>query len=116
MTDLVDFTIRQGDTAPIFEFTIEDANGPVDLTGSDLKFHLSQAPGKTALIDAAAIVDSDQTTNKGKGSYEWVTGDTDDLFGKYYVEVEVTFPDGKVRTFPNGHNDYALIEVTRQLA
>lgn len=107
--------MRQGDTSEAFPFTCSDSNGAVDLSSAtDVVFHLSTRPkAGTTVIDAAASVTNGSA---GEGEYRWADGETDDLLGKYYAEVEVTFGDGKIRTFPNGKGVYVTIEFSEQLA
>jgi len=112
------WTGRQGDRAKPFPFTCEDANGPVNIsTATAVKFHLSQGPGRTALINAACTVIDDGTLGlRGMGEYRWAPGDTDDLVGLYMAEIEVTFATGLPLTFPDGKGAYSLLEFSKELA
>jgi hypothetical protein len=107
--------MRQGDTSEAFPFTCADANGPENLTTAlAVVFHLSTRPKSgTTVINAAAFVTNGAA---GEGEYRWAAGETDDLLGKYYAEVEVTRSDGTTRTFPNGKGEYVTIEFSEQLA
>lgn len=111
-----DWTGRQGDTQKVFPFICQDALGPVDISNSVAsarKFHLSKKPGLAPEINAET---EDVNYVVGEGQYQWATGETDDLIGFYYAEVEVTFLDGRTRTFPEGDNEYAILFFSRQLA
>lgn len=107
---------RQGDTQKVFPFICQDSLGTVDISdavASARKFHLSKKPGATAVINAET---EDVDYANGEGQYQWADGETDDLIGFYYAEVEVTFLDGRTRTFPEGDDEYAILFFSRQLA
>lgn len=92
------FRIKTNDTSPKLAVTIEDALGnPIQLAGSSARFHM-KAFGATSLkIDAVADIDD---TDNGSVSYAWSGSDTDTA-GTYYGEIEVTYGDATVETFPN---------------
>lgn len=109
-----DWEGRQGDTEKAFPFVCRDANGPVDIsTATDVKFHMTKKVGQMALINADA---TDVDYAHGEGRYEWADGETDDLLGFYYAEIQVTFPSGKVRTFPEAKDEYAILYFSKQIA
>lgn len=96
-----DFVIKQGDLLPAITAVLTDAAGqPVDLSGLSVKFIMRQIYADTNKINAAAIVDADQVTNKGKVSYTWQGTDTDTA-GVYWAEWQVMFSGSKPETFPN---------------
>ncbi len=74
----------------------------VDIQSATLRFHMLKQDG-TLIVDDTA--DNDQIGDgsdgsKGKWSYDPVSADTDES-GTFDGEVEVTFADATVRTFPN---------------
>ncbi len=105
------FRIKTNDTGPVLSVTLTDANGnPVGLAGAYARFHM-KAFGATSLkIDAPATVDI--SLPAGTVRYDWVAGDTDTA-GTYYGEIEVTYGDATVETFPN--NGYFTIIIKEDL-
>lgn len=105
-----DWTTKKDDLLPILSVVLEDANGPVDLSGANsinFKMILKDVLGQAPKVDAAAVPDPDQVTNKGKITYTWVDGDTD-APGTYYGEFEALYGT-KPLTFPN--NTYYIIGI-----
>lgn len=108
---MADLTLKAHDTWPPVRFTLSDANGPVDLsTATTVKMILKGTANTGAVtITGTCVPDPDQTANKGKGSYTWATGDTDNP-DTYNAEFEVTWGDGTIETFPNDGYKTVLIE------
>jgi len=107
-----DFVIKKSGLLPVITATLKDANGdPVDLTGIPVKFIMRRVNAATPKVNAAAVVDGDQVSNKGGVSYPWVGTDTD-TGGVYEAEWEGTFV-GKKMTFPN--DGYNVIRITDEL-
>ena len=92
------FTIKQNDTKPVYEGTIKIEGTPLPLTNTTLKFKMVDETG-ALLVNAAATADPDQGVNPGVFTYPWAVGDTAQA-GRMFAEVEVTFLDGTVQTFP----------------
>lgn len=73
---------------------------PIDLGGATVKLFLRQRRssertiGKTVEILSALL---------GRIRYAWADGDTG-VKGKYYIEFEITFFDGRKMTVPNRGN------------
>jgi hypothetical protein len=92
----------KNDLLPSILATLKYTDGStVDLTGSTIKFHLRQ--GTTLLFNKTAVLILPGTA--GQVRYDWVSGDTaimldSDRIGRCKGEFEVTFPTGKVMTFP----------------
>ncbi len=80
------------------EMLLEDAAGnSFGLAGCSARFHMKAYGATTLKVDAVAdITDEDN----GRVEYTWASGDTDTA-GTYYGEIEVTFADNSVETFPN---------------
>lgn len=77
-----------GDTAPTLTGTVS-----ANLTGATTVTHIVR-PDKTVLTKAATITDA----ATGAWSIDWVAGDLAQV-GAHYVEVQVTFSNGKIQTF-----------------
>jgi hypothetical protein len=104
------FRIKTNDTSPKLAVTLEDANGnPVGLAGATVRFHMKAFGASTLTVDAAAVVTD---AVKGIVVYSWVPADTTTA-GTYYGEVEVTYGDATVETFPN--NSYFTIIIREDL-
>ena len=102
-------TITQGDTLPALEYTIEDEDGTVDLTGATVEIHLRPVDDTTTTTLTATISDA----ASGEIEYEWAAEDTDTA-GLYVAEFEVTFDDGSVRTYPIDRR--LMVRIRSQLA
>lgn len=105
-----DFDIKQGDLGPSLEFTCQDATGAaVLIQGYTITFIMrSQKTGVVKVSALAENLDDGTTLLRGKGRYDWQSGDTDTP-GLYDCEVQVMFPGSKPQTFPNG--GYKVVRV-----
>jgi len=100
------FYIKQNDTSPIMQATLQDADGnAVDLTGSSVRFHMRPLGSTTITVDEAASI---ITPLSGIVRYVWDAADTATI-GSYQAEFEVTYADASVETFPN--NGYIRVEI-----
>jgi hypothetical protein len=93
-----DWTIVQGDTAPVFNDTLTLADGTVPtLTGASIVFTLrsSAAAAPLTLTGTATIM----STSSGTVRYTPSAGDTA-VAGRYLASWRVTFVDGSTMTFP----------------
>ena len=91
------FKIKQNDTSPSIQANLTDYQlNPIDLTNSSVKFHMKSVDGTLKVSATTAITDAEG----GVVQYNWQNGTTDTV-GTYYVEFQVTYPDGTVETFPN---------------
>ncbi len=92
------FKIKTNDTSPKLTVDLEDASGAaVALNGATARFHMKKYGATSLKIDASAdITDADD----GRVEYSWASGDTDTA-GTYYGEIEITYGDSTVETFPN---------------
>jgi len=105
------FYIKRGDTSPSILMKCEDGQGnAVDISDASARFHMSRLGSSVAKVDApASIIDA----ANGLVRYDWVSDDTD-TSGPYWCEVEVSFLNGDVETFPN--NSYERIDIKDDLA
>ena len=104
------FRIKTNDTSPKLSVTLTDALGtPIGLAGCSARFHMKAFGASSLKVDAVAdIYDEDS----GIVEYSWQVGDTDTA-GTYYGEIEVTYGDATVETFPN--NGYFTIIIKEDL-
>jgi hypothetical protein len=104
------FRIKTNDTSPKLSVTLTDALGtPIGLAGCAARFHMKAFGASSLKIDAVA--DIEDIVN-GIVEYSWQAGDTDTA-GTYYGEIEVTYGDDTVETFPN--NGYFTIIIKEDL-
>ncbi len=88
-------TLARGDRLPTYRTTLRDGSAPVDLTGTTVRFRMWREGAATNKVDAPmTLVDA----AGGVVDYAWAAGDTDTV-GVYRTEVEVTFADGRQRTW-----------------
>ena len=104
------FRIKTNDTSPKLAVTLEDALGvPLGLAGCTARFHMKAFGASSLKIDAEASIED---AVNGIVEYSWQAGDTDTA-GTYYGEIEVTYGDNAVETFPN--NGYFTIIIKEDL-
>lgn len=105
------FSIKQGDTSPSLKVQLQDEDGaPVDITNTNVKFHMRSAETNNLVIDEVAVIDD---AVNGKVSYDWREGNTRAI-GRFNAEFEVTYANDAVETFPN--DSYIIIKIHRELA
>lgn len=111
-----DFEMKQGDTLPKLEFTCTDANGPVDISNATaVDLHIVRGTDVVVNVACVNLDDGITPSLKGRGEYEWDPSDTATILGTYEFEIQVTYPGGKVLTFPNGKTN-PKIQINKQLA
>ena len=100
---MADFDIKRGDTYPFFQALLEDKNGPVDLTGAEVRLLLkTKGTTPTIVVNQIMTIVTDQLDNPDgpyNVEYEWAPADTasvQDLDG----EIQVTWGDGEITSFP----------------
>ncbi len=102
--------IKRNDTAPAFTATLRDSAGdPINLTGATILFLMRNPRTRTLKVSGAMTIVS---ATAGTVRYDWVAGDTDRA-AVYQVEVQVTFSDTTIETFPNG--SHHRLEVIKDL-
>ena len=101
------FTIKQFDTSPTIGMNLQAADGSAVsiVNAREVRFHMRLQGEEGSKIDArAAVIDA----AGGVVKYDWSPEDTDTP-GRYETEVEVTYTDGSVETFPNG--GYSIVTI-----
>ena len=92
------FRIKTNDTSPKLAVTLEDALGnAIGLAGCSARFHMKAFGASSLKIDAPVSIED---ADNGIVEYSWTGTDTDTA-GTYYGEIEVTYADNTVETFPN---------------
>lgn len=108
------FRIKQGDNSPPLYHTCRDDNSQrvVNLAGAvSCTFTLrKQRPLSAIAVTSAAVL---LTPEIGEVRFDWTSLLTA-IAGDFYGEFAVTWPDGRVRTFPT--NGYILIEIEASLS
>ena len=93
MTDT--FFIKRGDTSPAILFALEPVS--TVLTGTAVRFLMRVRGGEQVTDGMAQIV---TPTGAPTVQYDWTVEDTAQA-GQFEAELEVTYPDGAIETFPN---------------
>lgn len=103
-----DFEIKQNDTSPALEGILRDGFGaPVNMTGATVVFLMRLHPAGAVKISAGTMGAVGSAT-LGRQKYSWSASDTNTA-GRYEGEIEATFADGAIRTFPP--NGYFIIDI-----
>jgi len=94
------------DTAPDLSVCIQDANGPINLTGATVtidiaygRYNYYYSPTKKIVADGACVVDADQVTNKGVVHWTPQTGDLQPP-GVMHYRFKVEYPSGGIAHYP----------------
>lgn len=109
---MADFTIKQHDRLPSIEAQLTEIDGSplsAGLAGATVAFIMKPQQGGTVKVNAPAVIE-DQAACLVR--YDWATGDTDTV-GDYNAEWQVTFADGRKRTFPT--DTYNTVRVVADL-
>jgi hypothetical protein len=96
---VVSILLKRNDIKDIITYTVEDINGVAfDLTGASVRFII----GKKNKVITSGVATID---NAILGQVSYTITDSDTLVaGVFPAEFEVTFPDGKFKTFPTVGN------------
>lgn len=105
--------IKRGDTKGIFVDTLKLDGVAIDLTGSTLKFLMRRKEKPYKLVNQTGQI---VAPIAAQVQYQPVLTDVD-TSGVYEQEWEVTFPSGKILTFPNAANEgaYNIVNISRDL-
>lgn len=91
------FYITQNDTLPAFEVEVVDTSPqPKSMVDATARFHMWDLRTKQVKVDASATI-TDATARVV--TYSWQSGDTDTV-GDFEAEIQITYSDGGIRTFP----------------
>lgn len=107
-----DFTIKAGDRLPridgVCQTYISNAWAAVDISGATLVINIRSENSSTVALTAGATINSGSA---GTWYYEWGANDTGTTLGpgRFFVELEVTFPSTKKMTFPNDRRGFSLL-------
>tara|TARA_R110000823_G_scaffold58005_5_gene139922 strand:- start:994 stop:1317 length:324 start_codon:yes stop_codon:yes gene_type:complete len=105
------FYVKQNDTSPSILATLKDAAGAaVSLAGASVRLHMRKIGFAQVTVDQAATI---VTAASGEVRYDWVAADTAAV-GSYEAEIEVTYGDGSIETFPN--DGFIRVEITDDIA
>lgn len=96
MTNLT-LQFKHGDTAPAFRAQLLDDTTPVNLVPA-ASVRLIVTRGGAVVVDDEMTVE-DQDDNPGWVTRDWADDDLETV-GDYQAEVEVTWDEGMVQTFP----------------
>jgi len=110
---MVDWDMKRNDTSPAFEMQCQNNAGDgVDISNAVAKFHLAEYNSGNIVVDKIATI-TDET--QGKVKYQWEPEDTETA-GLYGAEVEVTYQDGEVETFPNDKEENPRVKIHEDLS
>lgn len=105
------FTLKQGAVGTTIEFTLSDANGPVDLTGWAVT--MTARKGTVTAIDGGICTITD--AEAGQGEYEFDAESAGIAVGEYKLEFKGTV-GSDVYYFPtNRTNPYGKLYVIASL-
>jgi lysophospholipase L1-like esterase len=96
--------LKRNDTKDTITYTITNLNGSVvNLTGASVKFVMGK--NKTLITNAAATI-----VNATAGEVSYTLTETDTLVsGVFNAEFEVTFSNGKIKTYPS--DGYIMVKI-----
>lgn len=87
--------IKAGDLLPPLVIDVTDNGNPVNMS-SATSVHVVAEQGGTALFtDTSPVLDN----TAGTVTHAWSAGQTDTP-GRIWIEVQVTWPGGKIQSFP----------------
>lgn len=103
--------MKRNDTKPEFTATLTDGDGnATDLSSAtEVRFLMHDRKARSLKVNATAEITD---AANGRIRYIWASGDTDTV-GEYDVEVQVTFSDGTIESYPN--NGYHRLRVLKDL-
>jgi len=110
------YTVKRRDTAPVIQDVLLDKDGsPVNATGATIRFHMASWDLTTVVVAAGAVTGWNGAALGAAGQFEyaWASGDVV-AAGVYKAELEVTYANGKIETFPN--EGFAVVNIPADLA
>jgi hypothetical protein len=108
------FSIKRGDTAPALQVQLLDGNQPVQglASATEVRLLLRTVGGALTPHVSSPMQIQNQTLRQGWVTRAWLTGETDDV-AFYRGEVQVTWGDGTITTFPA--DSYFSVQVVADL-
>lgn len=103
-----DYILKKNDTWPPLVATLNDANGPIDLTQATQVRLILKSNTLRITTSPVNIV----APTSGQISYTWATGDTAQS-GDYSLEFEITWTNGGIETVPN--SSYLTVTIVDDL-
>lgn len=121
---MADYTIKQNDTGPYIDVTLEDANGAVDVSAAEsVKMHMELVGGGTKITGvvmdfgpSSGVAPTDGSDGKLHHQWQDAVGETPaelSVPGEYNVEFEV-HAGGRRTTFPE--EGYKTVKVETEIA
>lgn len=106
-----EFRIKEGDTSPPLFATLinTDTGKPVNLVGASARFHMSDEDGGLVLDEPAHILGDGLTG--GVRFDAWTVTHTA-VAGRYRGEIEITYPNSSVGSFPKEANGFPILIVS----
>lgn len=109
MSDKANFTIKEGDTQPTFEYRLSRHNRPIDLRDATaVEFKVAEAGSDSLAIDSTATI-----VQASKGVVEYTFGETTLPEGDYDAEFRIDWGGGDEQTVP--HDGYLRIVVDERI-
>lgn len=96
------FSIKKGDTLPVFSVTLQFANGsPIDLTSGSVFLHLGSFASFAPTFSGACEITS---ATDGKAEYRWSGNGADtNTTGTFWAEFKAIWT-GSQLTLPSNHS------------
>jgi hypothetical protein len=109
------WTVKRRDTGPVLADTLLNSAGvAANLTGAAAKLHVATWDLTTVVVNASITgPNGGPLDTTGQFEYHWTALDTA-TSGVLKGEVEVTYANGTVETFPN--DGYAVVSIEADLA
>lgn len=113
-----EYILKRGEVNTLLEFTLEDEDGPVNLSGWTVTVTAKAKTGGTKVIDngACTLLPNQSTTDKGKGYYTFNSTTANIAAGVYDLEFKGVAPGSRVAFFPKDqYEPYARLRVIESL-
>ena len=105
-------TLKRGDTLPALLLTLMDGNGAVDFSAVTITaatFVLVNGETGDVLVEAELTV---VNAALGQFRHNWQSDETN-VPGNHQGEIQLTFSDGNIATFPD--DGYFIVQILRDL-
>jgi hypothetical protein len=107
---------KTGDSYPPIRGTVKDNTGAAVAisTATTVRMIAKRVGGTETVTGATVKLDDGSTPLRGRWEYQLATSDLA-VAGDYEVELEVTWPGGKIETFPDNQSRNPVITVSADL-